>query len=492
MIPDPFEILGAGAAKLMAEGWTMIMLSLWGAGLWLTRVVLQFVEIITTPDLSTDGPARVIYQYMFGIAICLFMLLLLCQLGLALIRRDGATLGRAVWGAVQFQFAGIMWVTWCVVVFAGAGGLARIFLQTLLQVDSWAGFQPFGAFEASDVTDAVVATVIGVMGIFLVISAFAHVVILLVSSTTALVIAVTGIVSAAGLPFEATRRWFWMSFRWFHAAAFTPVILVLVLGLGTQFTQGVVIEGSEKITQDVAGAVIGIVLLCISCFAPLGLFKLLAFVDPGTNSGAALRAGMNASGGLQGLLQGGKGTGSGSASEVDGQGRSSAERSGEADTSNRLAQQGSQATGQALGAIPAIGGAAAGILGAMRTIGSQGAVVGADIANQAGIGHNTYVPDYRDNPNTSGNRNQQAHKQPDVNGTNPDGPTPSPSRVEGDQTPPTPAPRVPAPAGAPSAGSAGAAPLAPAAPVRLGEGRLGEGRQPERRPPACPPSSPDP
>lgn len=456
VIPDPFEILGAGAAKLMAEGWTMIMLSLWGAGLWLTRVVLQLLEIITTPDLSADGPARVIYQYMFGIAICLFMLLLVCQLGLALIRRDGRTLGQAVWGAIQFQFVGILWVTWCVVVFVGAGGLARVFLQTLLQVDSWAAFQPFGAFQGSDVTDAVIATVIGVLGIFLVISALAHAVILLVASTTALVIAVTGIVSAAGLPFEPTRRWFWMSFRWFHAAAFTPVILVVVLGLGTQFTQGVIIQGSDKITQDIAGAMIGIVLLCISCFAPLGLFKLLAFVDPGTNSGAALRAGMAASGGLQGLLQGGRSNGSGAASEVDGQGRSSAERCAEADSSNRIAQQGAQATGQALGAIPAIGGAAAAVLGGMRIIGSQGAVVGADIANQAGIGHNTYVPDYRDNPNTSGNRSSrsQAQNQPEVNGTDPDDQGPSASGTGGQQIPslPKPTPGT-APATVPAAGA---------------------------------------
>lgn len=459
VIPNPFEVLGAGAAKLMAEGWTMVMLSLWGAGLWLTRVVLQLLDFITTPDLSADGPAKVVYQYMFGIAFALFMLLLLCQLGVALIRRDGATLGRAVWGAVQFQFAGIMWVTWCVVVFAGAGGLTRVLLQTLLKVDAWADYQPFGTFEASDITDAVVATVIGVMGIFMVISAIAHVVILLVSSTTALVIAVTGIVSAAGLPFEPTRRWFWMSFRWFHAAAFTPVVLVLVLGLGTQFTQGTIIEGSDTVTQDIAGAVIGIVLLCISCFAPMALFKLLAFVDPGTNSGAALRAGMNASGGLQGVL-GGNRNGhvlvSGSASEVDDLGRSSAERSGEADTSNRLAQQGSQAAGQGLGMIPGIGGAAAGILGAMRTIGSQGAVVGADIANQAGIGHNSYVPDYRDNPNTSGSRNQQAQQQPDVNGT--DTP-PSPAGQGSAQALPSPQPTTaPGSAAAPAAaGGSGAA-----------------------------------
>jgi type IV secretion system protein TrbL len=46
-------------------------------------------------------------------------------------------------------------------------------------------------------------------------------------------------------------------------------------------------------------------LLLVSTFAPLALFKLLAFVDPGTSSGAAMRSGMAAVGGVQGLLGGG-------------------------------------------------------------------------------------------------------------------------------------------------------------------------------------------
>ena len=111
-------------------------------------------------------------------------------------------------------------------------------------------------------------------------------------------------VAAAGLLAELGQAWFWKSFRWFHAAAFTPVLMILMLGVGTQLTSGVVIEGSDKLLPAVGAALTGVILIVISCFAPLALFKLLAFTDPTTNSGAAFRSGLAAAGGLAGLLGG--------------------------------------------------------------------------------------------------------------------------------------------------------------------------------------------
>jgi type IV secretion system protein TrbL len=80
-------------------------------------------------------------------------------------------------------------------------------------------------------------------------------------------------------------------------------------------------------------------LILIGCFAPLALFKLLAFVDPGTSSGAAMRAGMAAQGGLQGLLRRRHAGGGGrrAASSTDSNGRSSGESTGEDATSARFA-----------------------------------------------------------------------------------------------------------------------------------------------------------
>ena len=92
--------------------------------------------------------------------------------------------------------------------------------------------------------------------------------------------------------------------RWFHAAAFTPLLMVLVIGVGIQMTSGVVTGMTDDLSAAIGTAVPGVMLILVGCFAPLALFKLLAFVDPGTSSGAALRAGMAAAGGLRGLLGG--------------------------------------------------------------------------------------------------------------------------------------------------------------------------------------------
>jgi hypothetical protein len=77
---------------------------------------------------------------------------------------------------------------------------------------------------------------------------------------------------------------------------------------------------ADKTQAAIGTALPGVILILISCFAPMALFKLLAFVDPGTSSGAAVRQGLAAQGGLQGLLGGMSGSqgSSSAASSTDG------------------------------------------------------------------------------------------------------------------------------------------------------------------------------
>ena len=69
-------------------------------------------------------------------------------------------------------------------------------------------------------------------------------------------------------------------------------------------TSGVATGMTDDLQKAIGTAVPGVILICIGCASPLALFKLLAFTDPGTSSGAALRAGMAALGGLSGVLAG--------------------------------------------------------------------------------------------------------------------------------------------------------------------------------------------
>ncbi|MCR6494787.1 type IV secretion system protein [Cellulomonas sp. P24] len=165
-------------------------------------------------------------------------------------------------------------------------------------------WQPWTGFSTADLTDGTVATVLGVLGIFVVFAAVAHLLVMLARAAALMVLAATNPVSAAGLVWDGGRSWFWKTFRWFLAAAFTPVLMVLMLGLGVKATSGVALSMTDSLQTAIGTAVPGVVLIFVGSFAPLALFKLLAFVDPGTSSGSAMRAGLAAQGGWQGVLNG--------------------------------------------------------------------------------------------------------------------------------------------------------------------------------------------
>ena len=52
---DPFGTLANEAVKLIAQGWTAIMLALWNCGLWLLRLVMTFMDAFLTPDWTVPG-----------------------------------------------------------------------------------------------------------------------------------------------------------------------------------------------------------------------------------------------------------------------------------------------------------------------------------------------------------------------------------------------------------------------------------------------------
>lgn len=391
-IPNPFDVLAEGATKVVADGWTVIMLGLWNSGLWLLQLILTFLDAFTTPDVSATGPAAEVYRFTFWVAGALCLLLMFVQLGVAAARRDGGALVRVAIGFAQFVMVWAGWIAYAVALIAACGGLTAGAMEVLLGVDAWAAWQPWEPLTLSDVsTEPVVATVLGMLGILLWVAAIAHVLVMLTRAAALLVLACTAPIAAAGAVSELGRPWFWKSVRWFHAAALTPFLMVLVLGLGTGVTSGVAAGQGTSLEQDVGTAVPGVVLILVSAFAPLALFRLLAFVDPSTATGAAMRHGMNAQGGLKSLLGGGSasspstGGTSNAASSTDDAGRSSAETAGDDAMVGRF--------GQAMKALGPIGQAAGTGLSLMQGIAQAGVAVGTDLTNQMGAGHHGYHPD---------------------------------------------------------------------------------------------------
>src|SRR5829696_3792903 len=140
------------------------------------------------------------------------------------------------------------------------------------------------------------------MGLLLWLAAIGHLLVMITRSAALIVLAALTPAAAAGLVSDAGRVWFWKSLRWFLAAAFTPVLMVLMLGVGVQITTGVANGLANSTQQAIGTALPGVILILIACVAPVALFKLLAFVDPNTSSGAALRAGLAEAGGVRGLF----------------------------------------------------------------------------------------------------------------------------------------------------------------------------------------------
>jgi hypothetical protein len=428
---NPFGYLAGAAGKVVADGWTAAMLGLWNAGLWAMRLVLNIMDAFLTPDLSENGPGAQIYAATFWIAGALVLVMVMIQLGVAAIRRDGKSLATLLVGGAQFTIVWAAWVAYGVAVIAACGGLTRALMGSLLKVSSWSAWQPWAPFTTSDIVDGTVATVLGLMGLLLWLAAIGHLLVMLTRGGALMVLSATTPISAAGLVSDAGRSWFWKSLRWFHAAAFTPVLLILVLGIGIQMTTGVANGLADKTQAAIGTALPGVVLILISCFAPMALFKLLAFVDPGTSSGAAVRQGLAAQGGLQGLLGGKSGSNdsSAAASSTDEHGRSQGESAGEDSTSDRF----TNAQGGLLGGFGgAVRSAAAAGLGAMASAGAKGASIGADLTNQMSVGHHTYQPDFGGGGKKGNNSDRKQQDEQagqgngDPNGNPPDvGGTPS-------------------------------------------------------------------
>ena len=422
-VPSLFEWLADSAGKVAADAWTTAMLGLWNAGLWVLRLVLRFVDGLLTPDLSPDGPGAAIYATTFWLAGVLVLIMLMVQLGVTALRRDGKSLATALVGLAKFVVVWAGWLVYGAAVVAVCGGISRALMGTLLEVDSWAAWQPFTELDVDDVTEATVATVLGLLGLLLWLAAIGHLLVMITRAGALIVLAAMTPAVAAGLVADAGRTWFWKSLLWFHAAAFTPVLMVLMLGVGVQMTSGVAYGRADSVERAIGTALPGVLLIVVACFAPLALFKLLAFVDPTTNSGAALRAGLATADGVRGFLTGQAGGGSsgdtGTPSGGGGDGQSSGEAASGEVTDARFSQATSTMATSTTANSSAVQGASAGPAGlaagvdAVRRTGASATAVGSDLTNQMSVGHHSYHP--TDNPDASGgNDRRDPHAEADL------------------------------------------------------------------------------
>jgi type IV secretion system protein TrbL len=478
---NPISWLGDAASAAVAGAWKAAMIGLWSAGLWLLTLAFQIIDAFTTPDLSAEGPMGAVLPTTMWIGASVAVIMMFVQLTVALIRRDGQSLGRVLLGVGQF---GLVWVGYLGVggaLVAAAAGLSRGILQAMLDVDSLSAFDPSSSWPR-EVVDTTVATVLGISSLLLLIPAsFFYLVIMFVREAALIILAATAPISAGGLISDSTRTWFWKSLRWFISCLLIAPTASLVLGISVQVSAGVVAGNGDSTAQAAGTAVVGAVMIAIGAVCPLVLFRLLAFVDPGTASGAALRQSWTDAGGLSGVLSGGGGqsVGSSAAAHTGGDGRSGGEAAAEAQSSGRLAAM--------------LGGVGAAV-GAGTSLAHRAVAIGTDVLGSAGVGHPGYSlpasevgssrraggsrswpdPDRRSDGGSSDGDSTGGPEADDggTPGTPPPGPPPSGGGLPSGTPPPTPpAPRGGlagwAREGTTAGGPGGAAPAETAATVAL-------------------------
>lgn len=295
-ISDMFADLASAGGKIFVDAWTSICLTVWNAGLWLMRVILGLGDWFLTPNLAPDGNSSLlsVYGISLWLALGLAIVLLIVQLISTALRRDAASLGAVVTGSVKFLLVCSLWYVYGAALITAVAGLNTALRRSLLGTADISQWEP----ESLNLSEATVsgstATVLLLMGLLLWLGALAHLVVMLGRAVSLIVISATAPLAAAGLMYKPFEAWFWKAFRWFHAAAFAPLLMTLMLGAGVQLASGVALGLEDSAQEAIALALPSVVMILVAALSPVALFRMLAFVDPGTSSGASFRAGLAA------------------------------------------------------------------------------------------------------------------------------------------------------------------------------------------------------
>ncbi len=170
-----------------------------------------------------------------------------------------------------------------------ASSLQKAILQQTLHADGLAGFTTEVSWPR-DITDATLATILAITSVFLIIPATFMIITMAVFRGAALIVlaAVTPI-TAAGLLAQVGAPIFAKQARWGLAAVLMAPTEALVLGVGVQVANADIAGAGSSTPKAIGTGIIAAGVVVVAAASPLALYRLLAWVDPGTPSGAALR-----------------------------------------------------------------------------------------------------------------------------------------------------------------------------------------------------------
>lgn len=367
------DLFGDAVNSFFASAIDQIMTFIWAAAVNLLRGSFELVDgllgfgdgsdlVDGSGGLGSAAPFAEIWPVLRWIGLSVALGLFFWQLTTTVLR-GGAGFWRAATGPVAYGVAAAMTLGVVAALLGAAEGLTTVLLQRGLDADNFRTIldNPDLAFTDNPEVDSqldssVRAVLLGLVGLFGVIPAALGFALQMIFRQAAILVLVATVpITAAGLMTNTTASWFWRSLRWMMAAILMKPALALVLVIGVNVLSA---------PTGIGGLLAGTGVLLISLFCPLVLFRLLAFVEPGTNAGATMRSALSSSGG--------------------GGGQPSASSSPEETNSARF--DSAQAGGGGGFSGPGPAGAGAGAGGGGAASGAGGAAAGGGSAGAAGGG----------------------------------------------------------------------------------------------------------
>ncbi|MCF7547276.1 hypothetical protein [Pseudonocardia sp. WMMC193] len=365
------NLLGDAAAGFVTSAMDKIAKAMWSAALWVLRGAFELMDSLLgfgdgSDLVDADGrlaagtPLAGIWPTLLWISAAVAFGLFLWQLTTT-VARGGAGFWRAVSGPVAYGIAIAMTAGILAALLGGAEGLTSMLLQQGLASDNFQTMFTTGKMAevftdnpdlgaaAANTDETVRSLVLFIVALFGVIPAGLGFALQMIFRQGVIWILLATIpITAAGLMTQTTSAMFWRNVRWALAAIIMKPALALVLVVGVNLMSA---------PTGVGGLLVGTGVLLIAVFCPMTVYRLLSFVEPGTQAGMALRS-LSSQGSSSG--PGGGGSGGGGSAEQANTARFDAASGG----AGGGAAAGGAAGGAALGAAGAVGAVGAAVSGA--------------------------------------------------------------------------------------------------------------------------------
>lgn len=301
------NLLGGVAGDIAQSAFSDAMQMVWDGSIWLLKGAFDLADKISQVNPSTitgrtaddgglPGPGDAasvdvssLWSSMIWLAAMIALGLFFYQL-ITVALRGGRGMFRAVTGPAQFGIALAITTGVVAILLTAADGLTQLFLSSLSEQGNFTSAlenpivaDRFGENpDLGEVEEGVRSMVLGLAAVFGVIPAAVGFALQMIFRAAAIMVLIAAIpVAAACLAADSTASVFWRTVRWIFAAVLMKPALALVLVIGVNVMAR---------AEGVAGLLAGTAVLLVSLFCPMVIYRLLAFVDPGTGAGMAMRS----------------------------------------------------------------------------------------------------------------------------------------------------------------------------------------------------------